>query len=297
MKLLLPLTFALFLAACAAPTPVDTEEARQARLEKEARENFYALKASLGQRVASRNTPQPTPTSGWFASSKPAPAGTVVCRRARRRRANKLRPPLRRRQSHIRCLLRPRHVRRRPSMRRRPRRRLASRLRSPSPHRHHAPCLPIPSRHRRRRPASRLKLRLHRPQRHGRCLLIPSRKPPTARRRRQSREEADTSRQPRLLPLPAAPSPISGNTPRSRLPVNRLLRRRARHPKPTPFTIGRFPRRPSPPPHSNSAGRKFVTPASWARVRQLSRIRNVSGRASITDRRIGRPGSPLRGED
>jgi len=77
MKLLLPLTFALFLAACAAPTPVDTEEARQARLEKEARENFYALKASLGQRVAPRNTPEPTPSSGLFAASKPRSTGTV----------------------------------------------------------------------------------------------------------------------------------------------------------------------------------------------------------------------------
>ena len=48
MKQFLPLSLALLLAACA--TPEDRTTVRQRQLEKEARENFMALKAREGTR-------------------------------------------------------------------------------------------------------------------------------------------------------------------------------------------------------------------------------------------------------
>src|ERR1700744_2314965 len=70
MKLLLPLTLALFLAACAVPiTPEERADARQAQLEKEARENFYALKKQANPNYTPPSEATPKPAPGLFASA------------------------------------------------------------------------------------------------------------------------------------------------------------------------------------------------------------------------------------
>jgi hypothetical protein len=68
MKFLVPLALVLLFAACAS-TPVDTEAARQARLEKEARANFYVMREQLSSRPIPPPTPTPAPAAsrGLFA--------------------------------------------------------------------------------------------------------------------------------------------------------------------------------------------------------------------------------------
>src|SRR5437764_565810 len=77
MKFFLPLTLSIFLGACAI-TPQDKEAAHQAQLEKEARANFYALKAQINPHAATPPSPTPAPSSGFhpfaFVDTKPAPA-------------------------------------------------------------------------------------------------------------------------------------------------------------------------------------------------------------------------------
>lgn len=77
MKYLTPLALAVVLTSCAIP-PEDKQEAHQRKLEKEARENFIAMKAQEhpGREVMLNDEPRPTPKPGLFASGgqPPAPA-------------------------------------------------------------------------------------------------------------------------------------------------------------------------------------------------------------------------------
>ena len=75
MKFFLPLTLAVLLAACA--TPQEKEVDHQQELEKEARKNFYALKAQEHPNAPPAPTPAPTPAPGLFAFLAPQPAATT----------------------------------------------------------------------------------------------------------------------------------------------------------------------------------------------------------------------------
>ncbi|HSI12281.1 MAG TPA: hypothetical protein VK961_09570 [Chthoniobacter sp.] len=75
MKYLPPLALALVLTSCAI-TPEDKQDAHQRKLQKEARENFIAMKAQEhpGRDVVLNDEARPTPKPGLFASSAPQPA-------------------------------------------------------------------------------------------------------------------------------------------------------------------------------------------------------------------------------
>jgi hypothetical protein len=74
MKFLAPLTLVVLLTACS--TPEDKEAVHQRQLEKEARENFYAMRAQLGTHPVPPPTPTPAPDRGGlfaFVDTRPAP--------------------------------------------------------------------------------------------------------------------------------------------------------------------------------------------------------------------------------
>ncbi len=71
MKLLLPLAFALFLTACV--TPEDKNAAHQRQLEKEARENFMALKAQEHRTAPPAAPPQVARTESTNPAIHPQP--------------------------------------------------------------------------------------------------------------------------------------------------------------------------------------------------------------------------------
>jgi len=71
MKFFVPLTLVLLLTACAAP--VDKETAHQQELEKEARKNFYTLRAQLSTQVPPPPAATPAPRRGLFAFMEPRP--------------------------------------------------------------------------------------------------------------------------------------------------------------------------------------------------------------------------------
>src|SRR5260370_35691998 len=84
MKFLFPLSIALLLAACVT-TPEDKAIAHQVQLEKEARENFYALKAqqhhgpvSRPEQPAATPPPRPTPLPAPTPKPTPRPAPTPI---------------------------------------------------------------------------------------------------------------------------------------------------------------------------------------------------------------------------
>ena len=71
MKFLVPLTLVVVLTACS--TPENKEASHQRQLEKEARKNFYAMRAQLGPAPAP--TPTPAPEKGRlfaFVDTRPA---------------------------------------------------------------------------------------------------------------------------------------------------------------------------------------------------------------------------------
>jgi hypothetical protein len=73
MKFFLPATLAILLAACAF-TPEDKEAAHQRQLEKEARENFYALKAQEHPNAPpAPASAAPTPAPHLVAFQQPQP--------------------------------------------------------------------------------------------------------------------------------------------------------------------------------------------------------------------------------
>ena len=75
MKVFVPLISVLFLTACAT-APVDTEAAHQEQLEKEARENFYALRSQMGTHPVP--PPTPVPKEGLFASTGSPPQDSAT---------------------------------------------------------------------------------------------------------------------------------------------------------------------------------------------------------------------------
>ena len=83
MKYLPPLALAVVLTSCAI-TPEDKQEAHQRKLQKEARENFIAMKAQEhpGREVVLHDEARPTPKPGLFASGAPqaAPASQTAHR-------------------------------------------------------------------------------------------------------------------------------------------------------------------------------------------------------------------------
>ncbi|HEY3901155.1 MAG TPA: hypothetical protein VGM54_21270 [Chthoniobacter sp.] len=79
MKFLVPLTVVVLLTACS--TPEDKEAAHQRQLEKEAKENFYAMRARLGTHPVPPPTPTPAPQGRGlfaFADTHPAPKSVPV---------------------------------------------------------------------------------------------------------------------------------------------------------------------------------------------------------------------------
>jgi hypothetical protein len=74
MKFLVPLTLFVLLTACS--TPEDKETAHQNQLEKEARANFYVMRAQLSTHIQPSPTPTPAPEKGGlfaFVDTRPAP--------------------------------------------------------------------------------------------------------------------------------------------------------------------------------------------------------------------------------
>src|SRR4051812_36095626 len=72
MRCLISFSIVLLLAACAAPlTEEDREAAHQLQLAREARENFYALKAQEHPGFVPPQQPTPTPNPGLFSSLAP----------------------------------------------------------------------------------------------------------------------------------------------------------------------------------------------------------------------------------
>src|SRR5271163_110083 len=75
MKFFVSLTLVLLLAGCAAPE--DKDAAHQRQLEKEARANFYALRAQLSTHIQPEASPTPAPRRGLFAFLGPRPADSA----------------------------------------------------------------------------------------------------------------------------------------------------------------------------------------------------------------------------